>query len=134
MESVAISTKLLLHHPNPNPNFPSPRTLRVHCTRILSTDSPRLKLCCLVSKFESLPEPLDRVKLLPLHASSLPPLADPNHVPANRVMVCTTQVWLSAFMDPLSGRMRFAADSDFDIMRGSAPAWSLSSMGPHPRR
>ncbi|KAK1289371.1 hypothetical protein QJS10_CPB18g00624 [Acorus calamus] len=117
MDSVSISTKLLLH-PNPNPNVPSPRTLRVQCTCTLSTDSPRLKLRRLVSDFKSLPEPLDRVKFLLRRASSLPNLPDPDRVPANRVMVCTAQVWLSAFMDPLSGRMRFAADSDSEIMRG----------------
>ncbi|KAK1289370.1 hypothetical protein QJS10_CPB18g00625 [Acorus calamus] len=125
MDSVAISTNIFLLHPNPNPNFPSRRTLRVRCTlrdpqinKPLSSDSPRLKLRRLVSEFESLPEPLDRVKLLLRRASSLPPLPDPDRVPANRVMGCTAQVWLSSSMDPLSGRMRFAADSDSEITRG----------------
>ncbi|KAK1258120.1 hypothetical protein QJS04_geneDACA021098 [Acorus gramineus] len=123
MDSVAFPTKLFLLHPNPNPNFPSRRTLRVHCTirqinNPLSSDSPRLKLRRLVSEFESLPEPLDRVKLLLRRASSLPPLPGPDRVPANRVMGCTAQVWLSSSMDPLSGRMRFAADSDSEITRG----------------
>ncbi|KAK1294377.1 hypothetical protein QJS10_CPA16g00382 [Acorus calamus] len=146
MDSATVSTKLLLL-PNPNPKFrtlrppilprPSPSNLRLRCdlgnpsTTSFSrpavappasdnatvSDSPRLKLGCLVSEFESLTDPLDRLRLLLRRASLLPPLPDPDRVPSNRVMGCTAQVWLAASADP-SGRMRFAADSDSEVTRG----------------
>ncbi|XP_031479478.1 quinolinate synthase, chloroplastic-like isoform X2 [Nymphaea colorata] len=84
----------------------------------LDADNSSLcKLQALVSEFESLVEPLDRVKRLLHYASFLASMSDLDRVSSNRVMGCTAQVWLSARMDA-GGRMRFSADSDSEITRG----------------
>ncbi|XP_020588190.1 quinolinate synthase, chloroplastic [Phalaenopsis equestris] len=82
-----------------------------------ATDDPSSRLRRLASEFRSLPVPIDRVKLLLSYASDLPPFPNAERVNSNRVMGCTAQVWLSAWMDAL-GRMRFAVDSDSEITRG----------------
>ncbi|XP_037496805.1 sufE-like protein 2, chloroplastic isoform X2 [Jatropha curcas] len=71
----------------------------------------------LVSEFRSLTEPIDRVKRLLDYAARLPPFDESARSPGNRVMGCTTQVWLEAKMDE-KGRMRFRADSDSEITKG----------------
>lgn len=84
----------------------------------LDADNSSLcKLQALASEFESLVEPLDRVKRLLHYASFLPAMSDLDRVSSNRVMGCTAQVWVSARIDA-GGRMRFAADSDSEITRG----------------
>ncbi|WOL01437.1 quinolinate synthase, chloroplastic-like [Canna indica] len=87
------------------PPAPSPAGLPLH------------RLGRLVDEFYSLPEPLDRVKRLLACAASLPAFPDVARIPANRVMGCTAQVWLSVAVDEL-GCMRFAADSDSEITKG----------------
>ena len=57
------------------------------------------KLQFLVDEFESLSEPVDRVKWLLHYASLLPPLDQSARVDSNRVMGCTAQVWLEASVD-----------------------------------
>ncbi|XP_019416532.1 PREDICTED: sufE-like protein 2, chloroplastic [Lupinus angustifolius] len=75
------------------------------------------KLKHLSSEFNSLSEPIDRVKRLLHYASLLPPLEDSHRVPENRVLGCSTQVWVVSEMDE-EGRMRFKADSDSEIAKG----------------
>lgn len=85
----------------------------------------------LVSEFESLKEPIDRVKRLLDYAARLPPFDESARLPGNRVMGCTTQVWLEARMDE-HGRMRFRADSDSEITKGfiSCLIWLLDGAEP----
>lgn len=94
-------------------------------------DPPRSRLQRLVSEFQSLLEPVDRVKRLLEYVSLLPPLADGDRVPENRVMGCTSQVWVAAWMDG-KGRMRFAAASDAEIVKGlcSCLIWVLDGAAP----
>ncbi|KAJ7956155.1 quinolinate synthase, chloroplastic [Quillaja saponaria] len=89
------------------------------------------KLQRLIVEFESLSEPIDRVKRLLLYASLLPPFQDSARVDANRVMGCTAQVWLEARIDE-DRKMRFAADSDSEITRGfcSCLIWMLDGSTP----
>ncbi|PKA55495.1 SufE-like protein, chloroplastic [Apostasia shenzhenica] len=83
----------------------------------VTVEAPIFRFHLLASEFRSLPEPVDRVKRLLSYAADLPPFPDADRVPSNRVMGCTAQVWLSAWIDA-QGRMRFAADSDSEITRG----------------
>ncbi|KAF2282245.1 hypothetical protein GH714_043886 [Hevea brasiliensis] len=85
----------------------------------------------LVSEFESLEEPIERVKRLLDYAARLPPFDESARLPGNRVMGCTTQVWLEARMDE-NGRMRFRADSDSEITKGfiSCLIWLLDGAEP----
>ncbi|KAM0940310.1 putative quinolinate synthase [Dioscorea sansibarensis] len=103
-----------IHGLNPSPSLSSSAV--AHETSFALYD-PRSRLLRLAAEFRSLPEPVDRVKRLLHYASDLPPFDDDARNPANRVMGCTAQVWVSASMDA-SGRMRFAADSDSEITRG----------------
>ncbi|KAJ0989462.1 hypothetical protein J5N97_007818 [Dioscorea zingiberensis] len=144
MDSAALATQLLSFLPNPSPSLhlpskrysnlsrplflsarclhgPNPST-SLSCSAVahetpFAVSDPRSRLLRLAAEFRSLPEPLDRVKRLLQYASDLPPFSDSARTPANRVMGCTAQVWVSASMDA-SGRMRFAADSDSEITRG----------------
>lgn len=102
-----------LHTPNPAPRPCS----AVAYDRAAAPTPAGHRLGLLVDEFRSLPESLDRVKRLLACASSLPAFPESDRVPANRVMGCTAQVWLSVAMDGL-GRMRFAADSDSEITKG----------------
>jgi quinolinate synthase len=78
---------------DPNPNF---------CCSAVASDmaapashkssTPQLRLRRLVEEFASLPEPLDRVKLLLEYATSLPFFPASARVLSNRVMGCTAQV------------------------------------------
>ncbi|XP_078432643.1 quinolinate synthase [Wolffia australiana] len=77
----------------------------------------RRRLQKLADEFHALPEPIERVKRLLDYAGSLPPLPDSDRTAGNRVMGCTAQVWVTAFMDE-RGRMHFSADSDSEITRG----------------
>ncbi|KAF5757155.1 putative Fe-S metabolism associated domain, SufE [Helianthus annuus] len=75
------------------------------------------KLQTLTAEFNSISEPIDRVKRLIQYASQLPQLDDSVRVPANRVMGCMAQVWLDVRMD-LDEMMRVLADSDSEITKG----------------
>ncbi|XXG62492.1 hypothetical protein AAC387_Pa05g0838 [Persea americana] len=92
---------------------------------------PQLKLQRLVSEFQSLSEPVDRVKRLLEYATLLPPFSDGDRVPENRVMGCTAQVWVAVRMDG-EGRMRFAAESDSEITKGfcSCLIWVVDGVVP----
>ncbi|ERN14493.1 hypothetical protein AMTRI_Chr06g176340 [Amborella trichopoda] len=83
----------------------------------VSEDLPYCELQRLVSEFEGLVEPVERVKRLLHYASFLPHLNDSDKIKNNRVMGCTAQVWLKAEMEE-GGKMRFFADSDSEITRG----------------
>eukprot|EP00262_Sarcandra_glabra_P017551 TRINITY_DN604_c1_g1_i1.p1 TRINITY_DN604_c1_g1~~TRINITY_DN604_c1_g1_i1.p1 ORF type:complete len:286 (-),score=7.05 TRINITY_DN604_c1_g1_i1:12-869(-) len=113
---------------NPNSSFSCSATTE---TPLSVSDSPCCKLQLLVTEFESLSEPIERVKRLLHYANLLPGFAESDRIPGNRVMGCTAQVWLSAAMDG-QGRMRFAADSDSEITKGfcSCLIWILDGAYP----
>lgn len=75
------------------------------------------KVHCLACEFKSLSEPIDRVKRLLHYAALLPPFDESGRVEENRVMGCTTMVWLEASMDN-NRLMRFKVDSDSEITKG----------------
>lgn len=68
-------------------------------------------------EFKSLPEPIDRIKRLLHYATLLPRFDESSRIPENRVMGCTTQVWLDVMIDG-NGVMRFRVDSDSEITKG----------------
>ncbi|KAA8540754.1 hypothetical protein F0562_024327 [Nyssa sinensis] len=96
-----------------------------------TTDEAACKLQRLISEFQSLSEPVDRVKRLLHYASLIPPFDESLRVTHNRVMGCTAQVWLDARMGS-DGKMRFAADSDSEITKGfcSCLVWVLDGAAP----
>ncbi|KAK9278368.1 hypothetical protein L1049_027933 [Liquidambar formosana] len=132
-----------IQSPNPDSNPSSPLkpssrnpSSSFSCWAVTSSPSrtaevAACKLQRLVSEFQSLSEPIDRVKRLLHYASLLPPFDDAARVAANRVMGCTAQVWLEAWMDG-DGRMRFAADSDSEITKGfcSCLVWVFDRAAP----
>ncbi|XP_076901991.1 quinolinate synthase, chloroplastic-like [Bidens hawaiensis] len=79
--------------------------------------SPLTKLQSLKSEFKSIPDSLERVKLLLHYAKLLPEANESIKTVSNRVMGCTAQVWLDVKMNT-DGTMRFTADSDSDVTRG----------------
>ncbi|GLU03160.1 hypothetical protein SLE2022_203760 [Rubroshorea leprosula] len=89
------------------------------------------KVRLLALEFESLTEPIDRVKRLLQYAAVLPPFDESARVPENKVTGCTTQVWLVARMDK-NGKVRFRADSDSEITKGfcSCLIWMLDGADP----
>lgn len=89
------------------------------------------KLHRLVLEFESLLEPIDRVKRLLHYAAILDPSDEPIRLPENRVRGCATQVWLDVKIDEFD-RMRFKADSDSEIAKGycSCLIWMLDGAEP----
>ncbi|GAB2280531.1 hypothetical protein Dimus_015157 [Dionaea muscipula] len=76
-----------------------------------------LRLRRLASEFQSLLEPIDRVRRLLEYAMVLPRLGESARSPENRVAGCAAQVWLEVEMDEL-GRIRFGAESDSEITKG----------------
>uniref|UniRef100_A0A7N0VFG7 Quinolinate synthase, chloroplastic n=1 Tax=Kalanchoe fedtschenkoi TaxID=63787 RepID=A0A7N0VFG7_KALFE len=130
---------------SPNPPFrnpssssqPSPSTFSRRA--VVSTPTPPMfelasskdRLRRLVTEFQSLPEPLDRVKRLLRYAALLPEFPASSKADGNRVMGCTAQVWLTAELDE-EGRVRFKADSDSEITRGfcSCLIWVLDGAAP----
>ncbi|KAI3707481.1 hypothetical protein L6452_26050 [Arctium lappa] len=75
------------------------------------------KLHILVAEFKSLPEPIVRVKRLLHYASLLPKFDESGKVESNRVIGCTTKVWLKVTID-VERSMRFRIDSDSEITKG----------------
>lgn len=114
------------------------RSLSSVCCLIMDKEAPVEEGLSVVDKvqilaleFRSLSEPIDRVKRLLHYASILPPLSDSAKVQENRVMGCTTQVWLEVRMDK-RGSMRFRVDSDSEITKGfcSCLLWLLDGAEP----
>ncbi|XP_021749987.1 quinolinate synthase, chloroplastic-like [Chenopodium quinoa] len=82
-----------------------------------TSDLAASKFDRLIAEFLPLTDPVDRVKHLLTYAANFPPLDEENRTAKNRVMGCTTQVWVDAKLDE-EGRMRFMADSDSELSRG----------------
>lgn len=71
----------------------------------------------IVDEFQSMSDPKERYKLLLKYARTLPALDAAKKVPANRVMGCTSEVWMTARLDD-SNRIQFSGDSDSELTRG----------------
>ncbi|KAK3416709.1 hypothetical protein EUGRSUZ_H02476 [Eucalyptus grandis] len=115
-----------------------------HHSRPLPGATPD-RLRRLASEFQSLAEPIDRVKRLLHYAAILPPFDESARHDANRVAGCATRVWLEVgtYGEPSGGggggggaggrrRMRFRADSDSEISKGfcSCLIWALDEAEP----
>ncbi|KGN62329.1 sufE-like protein 2, chloroplastic [Cucumis sativus] len=98
---------------------------------VYTSESVADKLRRLVLEFESLLEPIDRVKRLLHYAAILDSSDEAIRLPENRVKGCAAQVWLDVNVDEF-GRMRFKADSDSEIAKGycSCLIWMLEGAEP----
>ncbi|XP_060204552.1 quinolinate synthase, chloroplastic isoform X2 [Lycium barbarum] len=96
---------------------------------VSSSTSSKLQL--LISEFQALVEPIDRVKRLLHYAALLPPMSASLKTTSNRVPGCTAQVWLHVSLEE-EGKMRFLADSDSEITKGfcACLVWLLDGAGP----
>ncbi|KAL8457984.1 hypothetical protein ACS0TY_035743 [Phlomoides rotata] len=83
----------------------------------LTASTTKAKLHLLIQEFQSLTDPVDRVKRLLHYAELLPPFADALKIADNRVPGCTAQVWLQVQLGD-DNRLRFLADSDSEITKG----------------
>ena len=60
----------------------------------------------------------ERIEHIVELGKSLPPLPPEHKTPQNKVSGCQSQVWMIAPLDPATGRLRLAADSDAFIVKG----------------
>ncbi|KAK9104330.1 hypothetical protein Scep_021174 [Stephania cephalantha] len=93
--------------------------------------SVSMKTRRIASEFESLGEPIERVKRLLDYAARLPRFDEAERVESNRVQGCAVQVWLAVRMSEC-GTMRFSADSDSEITKGfcSCLVWIMDGADP----
>ncbi|XP_057534664.1 quinolinate synthase, chloroplastic [Amaranthus tricolor] len=82
-----------------------------------TSDIASSKFDRLISEFQLLTDPIDRLKHLLSYGAKLEPFDEEIQTAKNRVMGCTTQVWVDAKLDE-EGRVRFRAYSDSEISRG----------------
>lgn len=109
-------------------SFPSQSHPHAHSD--VASSSAKLKL--LISEFQSLVEPIDRVKRLLHYAGLLPSMDASVKTMENRVPGCTAQVWLNVSLDDEEDKMRFWADSDSEITKGfcACLVWLLDGAAP----
>ncbi|KAL3628917.1 hypothetical protein CASFOL_027963 [Castilleja foliolosa] len=89
------------------------------------------KLQTLIHEFQSLIDPVDRVKKLLHYSEHLPQFDDSSKTTDSRVPGCTAQVWLKVDLGD-DNRVRFLADSDSEITRGfcACLVWVLDGATP----
>jgi len=71
----------------------------------------------IAAQFQEASEGVDRYKVLLTLAKDLPPMETELRADENRVMGCSSQVWLAASLDA-EGRVAFQGDSDSEISKG----------------
>ncbi len=71
----------------------------------------------IADEFQAMSDPKQRYKLLLKYAKQLPVLDASNKVATNRVMGCTSEVWMTASLDD-KNKVQFAGDSDSELTRG----------------
>ncbi|KAI3467608.1 hypothetical protein Pfo_024271 [Paulownia fortunei] len=110
----------------PNSEKNSLSCLTINGPPMVQSSSVSERIQVMDFEFKSLPEPIDRVKRLLHCATLLPPFDESSRIQENRVMGCTTQVWLEVKMDQ-NGVLRFRMDSDSEITKGfcSCLIWLL---------
>lgn len=69
------------------------------------------------SQFQSLADSKAQYRLLLQYAKQLPQLDLASKTATNRVMGCTSEVWMTARLDK-HNRVQFAGDSNSDLTRG----------------
>eukprot|EP00250_Pteridium_aquilinum_P016194 c22995_g1_i1 orf=194-2341(+) len=79
--------------------------------------SAEVRLVSLISDLKTISDVRGRMTKLLGYGARLPPFPESERVTENRVMGCTTQVWVTAELGQ-DGRMHFAADSDSEITKG----------------
>lgn len=70
-----------------------------------------------LNSFHSVSDPKERYKLLLRYAKKLPALDASHRVATNRVMGCTSEVFMTASLDEQK-RVQFAGDSNSELTRG----------------
>ncbi|KAG2426286.1 hypothetical protein HXX76_013043 [Chlamydomonas incerta] len=73
----------------------------------------------IVGAFQMVPDPMARYKQLLFYATKLAPLPAEDHVPANKVEGCVSQVWVVPEMRD-DGLIYWRADSDSQLTKGLA--------------
>ncbi|PIN10516.1 Quinolinate synthase [Handroanthus impetiginosus] len=98
---------------------------------LATTTTTKAKLQLLIQEFQSITEPVDRVKRLLHYAELLPPFEDSMKSTDSRVPGCTAQVWLHVELDD-DNKLRFLADSDSEITKGfcACLVWVLDGATP----
>lgn len=71
----------------------------------------------ILDEFQSVSDPKERYKLLLRYAKKLPALDAYHKIATNRVMGCTSEVFMTASLDK-QNRVQFAGDSDSELTRG----------------
>ncbi|KAJ8772278.1 hypothetical protein K2173_027455 [Erythroxylum novogranatense] len=137
--SLSFKSIKSIHLPPPDSKPISSNSLNrspFSCSAVTFSPTPATefvpsKLNQLIIEFQSISQPIDRVKRLLQYANLLPAFPDSSRVDSNRVMGCTAQVWLEASLDQ-HGKMRFWADSDSEVTRGFCACliWVLDGATP----
>ena len=68
----------------------------------------------IADKFQSLSDPKERYKLLLKYAKSLPIMNASDKISTNRVMGCTSEVWMTARLDK-NNKVLFNGDSNSEL-------------------
>lgn len=89
-------------------------------SRPLQTSLLTDRLASAAQELSSAAPGMDRARALLQLASKLPRLPESERIRENRVMGCTSQVWVSSRVDQASGQMHFVGDSDSEISRALA--------------
>lgn len=127
-----------LHSQNRNPNSLKPVSGTRFSFSAVTADRDNLtaaaaesKLQLLIQEFQSLIDPIERVKKLLQYAEILPKFEDSLKTTGSRVPGCTAQVWIHVELDR-DNRVRFWADSDSEITRGfcACLVWVLDGATP----
>lgn len=71
----------------------------------------------ILDEFQFVSDPKERYKLLLRYAKKLPALDASHKVATNRVMGCTSEVFMTASLDK-QNRVQFVGDSDSELTRG----------------
>ena len=85
----------------------------------------------IASQFESLSDSKEQYRLLLQFAKQLPQLDAASKVSTNRVMGCTSEVWMTARLDD-DNKVQFAGDSNSELTRGLCAVLvkAMSGMSP----
>jgi quinolinate synthase len=70
-----------------------------------------------LEQFDGVQDPKDKMKLLIQASKELKDFPESSKVAANRVMGCTSQVWIDALLDS-NGILQFSGTSDSELTRG----------------
>lgn len=90
----------------------------------------------IIENFALLDEWDDRYRYLIELGRALPPLPDADHIEANKVQGCASQVWMTTSVAPDGGGnpvLTFAGDSDAHIVKGLVAVLFALNSGRHAR-